>query len=149
MPPPATPSADVPAAGTVPASTWGTLGRHQLGAVAATLIDFGCMIFGVQVLGLPPTAATAIGSGFGGITNFLLGRTWIFRQHSGDVTGQALRYALVSGASAGWNALGEHIVHDREHVQYVAARALVSLAVSLLWNFPMQRWFVFREGQSP
>jgi hypothetical protein len=32
------------------------------------------------------------------------------------------------------------------HVQYVVARTLVSIAVSLIWNFPMQRRFVFREG---
>jgi putative flippase GtrA len=28
----------------------------------------------------------------------------------------------------------------------MVARVFVSIAVSLLWNFPMQRRFVFRDG---
>jgi putative flippase GtrA len=53
---------------------------------------------------------------------------------------------VVAGASACWNAVGEHLVHDVGGMQYVLARVLVSIAVSLLWNFPMQRRFVFRDG---
>ena len=104
------------------------------------------MILFVEILGLSPTAATAIGATLGGITNFTLGRAWIFRRHSGHVSGQAIRYAGVSAAGAAFNAMGEHLVHDRAHIQYVVARAMVAIAVSLLWNFPMQREFVFQEG---
>jgi putative flippase GtrA len=146
MQPPATPSAEVPA--TDAAAAWRTLGRHQIGAVAATVVDFGTMIFLVETFGLVPSLATAIGAALGGITNFSLGRAWIFRDHSGALGGQALRYGLVSAAGAGLNALGEHLVHGRVHVQYVLARALVAIAVSLLWNFPMQRGFVFQGGKA-
>lgn len=145
MPPPATPSAEARTAG---ASSWRTLGRHQAGALAATAVDFIAMIGCVEVLGLLPATATAVGATLGGLTNFSLGRTWIFRRHSGDLGRQAIRYALVSGAGAGWNALGEHLLADRAHVQYVLARALVAMAVSLCWSFPMQREFVFQEGRS-
>jgi putative flippase GtrA len=126
--------------------TWRTLGRHQLGAVVATACDFGVMILCVERLGLAPTAATAIGASVGAVVNFTMSRAWIFPRHSGHWRAQALRYALVSGASAGWNTLGEHVVNGLGHVQYVLARAVVSLAVSLAWNFPMQRRFVFRES---
>jgi putative flippase GtrA len=145
MPLPATDSAEprVVAAG----GGWRTLGRHQLGAMAATLVDFGAMILVHEKLGLSPTLATAIGAALGGITNFTLGRAWVFRNHSGPIHGQAVRYALVSAGGAGWNALGEQIVNGGAHVQYVLARALVSVAVSLLWSYPMQRRFVFREGK--
>jgi putative flippase GtrA len=53
---------------------------------------------------------------------------------------------VVAGASAGWNALGEHLMHDVVGMEYVLARVLVAIAVSLLWNFPMQRRFVFHDG---
>jgi len=129
------------------AGTWRTLGRHQIGAAVATAVDFGMMIAGVEKLGLTPVAATAIAAPLGAITNFVLGRAWIFRRHTGHWAWQATRYALVSAASAGWNTLGEHLVHDLAHVQYVAARTIVSVLVSLLWNFPMQRGWVFREGR--
>ena len=153
MPPPATPFADLPpdaAPSRVSAASasWRTLGRHQVGAFIATVVDFGTMIACVEGLGVSAVRATALGAALGGITNFALGRTWIFRRQSGQLGGQAVRYALVSAAGAGWNALGEHFLHDLAHVQYIVARAFVSLFVSLLWNYPMQRQFVFHEGRA-
>jgi putative flippase GtrA len=158
MPPPATPfaerapegdpSPERPARGPAKGVAWRTLGRHQVGSLVATAVDFGTMILCVEALGVSAVAGTALGATLGGVTNFSLGRTWIFRNHSGRLGGQALRYAVVSAAGAGWNALGEHLVHDRAHIQYILARALVSIVVSLLWNYPMQREFVFKEGRA-
>jgi putative flippase GtrA len=113
----------------------------------ATVVDFGTMIFLVEAFRLRPDVATAIGAALGGITNFTLGLAWIFRGHTGHIAAQALRYASVSAAGAALNAFGEHLVYDRAHVQYIVARALVAIAVSLMWNFPMQREFVFQEGR--
>jgi putative flippase GtrA len=152
MPLPATPSADGRTGAAVApdrgAGTWRTLGRHQLGAIAATLVDFATMIALVEGARLSPEAATPVGAVLGAVTNFTLGRAWIFRRHTGHWAAQASRYAFVSAASAGWNTLGEQLVHGMAHVQYVAARAFVSFVVSLLWNFPMQRAFVFRERRA-
>jgi putative flippase GtrA len=121
-----------------------TFVRHQLGALVATGIDFGVMIACVEGLGISPVAATAIGSTMGAVTNFSLGRSWIFQARSGGAAGQAMRYAFVAAASAAWNAFGEHLVHDLAHVRYLAARVIVAFAVGVLWNFPMHRHFVFR-----
>jgi len=143
MPERAKQSADGPGRG-----LWWTLGRHQVGAVVATGVDFAAMIALVERAGLSPVAGTVVGACLGAITNFVLGRVWVFRRHSGHWAAQASRYAVVAGASAGWNALGEHVAHDVAGVQYVLARVLVAIVVSLLWNFPMQRRFVFREGRA-
>jgi putative flippase GtrA len=126
--------------------TWRTLARHQAGAFIAAVIDFGVMILAVQRGGWTPVEATAMGASMGALANFLLGRAWIFRMQWGGFGSQAIRYGVVSVASAIANTVGEHLVHDVLHVQYVVARAFVSIAVSLTWNFPMQRHFVFREG---
>jgi putative flippase GtrA len=128
------------------AGLWSTLGRHQLGAAAATAVDFAAMILLVERFHTSPVAGTAVGATLGAAVNFVLGRVWIFRQRTGGWTGQAVRYAVVAAASAALNALGEHVVHDVAGVQYVEARVLVSFVASLLWNFPMQRRFVFHEG---
>jgi len=130
------------------AATWRTLGRHQIGAIVSTAVDFGVMVFAVERLGFSPVLATAIGATLGAVTNFTLGRSWIFRRQAGHWASQAGRYALVSWASASWNALGEFLLNNLALVPYLPARALTSLAVSLLWNFPVQRWFVFREGKT-
>jgi len=110
------------------------------------VVDFAVMIALVERFGLSPVTGTVVGASLGAITNFFFGRVWVFPRHSGHWGAQGSRYAVVAAASAGWNALGEHVVHDVAGVQYVLARVLVAIGVSLLWNFPMQRRFVFRDG---
>ncbi len=126
---------------------WWTLGRFHVGAVTATAVDFGSMITLVEVFHLSPVIATVVGASLGAVTNFLLGRMWVFRQVSEHWAAQGWRYAVVSGTSAGLNAAGEHLIHDVVHVEYVVARVAVSAAVGLLWNFPMQRRFVFPRSR--
>ncbi len=123
------------------------LGRHQIASIVSTAVDFGTMVLAVELLGLSPVTGTMAGATFGAVTNFQLGRHFTFgarRDHAGH---QALRYALVSAASAGLNALGEHGLHGVLGVQYFWARTVVAVAVSLFWNFPLQRHFVFRHGR--
>jgi putative flippase GtrA len=122
------------------------LGRHQVASVISTVVDFGVMTLAVELLHRPPVMATLAGATCGALTNFQLGRHWTFGAGDDHVAPQALRYALVSAASAALNALGEYAIHDVLAVQYFAARALVAVAVSLFWNFPLQRHFVFRQG---
>lgn len=124
---------------------WRTLGKHQLGSVVSTAVDFATMIGCVELLRLGAVLATAAGATCGGVTNFVLGRRWIFQARSAAALPQAARYAFVSAASAGWNALGEYLLHDLAKAEYVLARCIVATVVSLAWNFPMQRHFVFQS----
>jgi putative flippase GtrA len=89
-----------------------------------------------------------IGAAIGGVTNFLMGRHFTFRSRSMDVSGQALRYALVSATSLGLNALGEHLFVSFFPARYVLGRILVATTVNNVWNYPMQRFFVFAERKN-
>ncbi len=120
-----------------------TLLRHQAGAFAATALDFGVMITAVRLLGVYPTRATAIGALSGAVLNFALARAWIFDTHRGSMHAQALRYALVAMGSLLLNVAGEHLAFTILGLNYVVARLMVSLGVSILWNFPLHRSFVF------
>ena len=122
---------------------WALLARHQVGALAATAVDFGVMVALVSSGLARPWVATAFGAACGAVTNFTLGRSWIFGAGRGGPAAQAARYAVVSAVGLGLNSAGVYGVHDRLGVPYVAARAMVAIAVSLLWNFPVQRRFVF------
>ncbi len=123
------------------------LGRHQVASVIATIVDFATMVALVELLALSPVLATAAGATAGAVTNFVLNRRWVFRTLGSPVARQALRYALVSLASAGWNTLGEHVAVGVLGVQYLVGRAAVAVMVSLGWNFPLQRAFVFRSPE--
>ena len=103
------------------------------------------MIASVELLRLSPVTGTVIGAALGGVSSFFLGRHFTFRSQSKAVTSQALRYALVSATSLGLNALGEHVFITLVPSRYVLGRILVAATVNNLWNYPMQRFFVFAE----
>jgi putative flippase GtrA len=126
-----------------PRSWVALLGRHQLGGLAATLVDFAVMSAVVGLLGVNAEVGTVAGAATGAVANFLLGRHWIFHGEAGGAMGQARRYVAVSAASLVFNTLGEYVLHERGGVQYQLARVVVAVVVSVLWNFPMQRRFVF------
>jgi len=123
--------------------------RHQLGAAIATAIDFAVMIFCVSALGSAPELGTIAGASCGAVANFLLGRRWVFRPAPDSAAFQAARYALVATGSLLLNAAGEHLLAVVLGLQYVAARILVSVVVSVGWNYPLQRSFVFRAERAP
>jgi putative flippase GtrA len=120
--------------------------KHQVGALVATAIDFVVMVGVVEVLHRSAVTGTAIGAATGAVANFTLGRNWIFHAREGRAPSQALRYAMVSAASLLLNAAGVFGLATLLPVHYFAARVCTAFAVSLLWNFPMHRHFVFRTA---
>jgi len=120
------------------------LGRHQLAAFAATLVDFSSMIAFVELAGAPPPIATFASALLGGVTNFMLSRVWAYRdRHDGSVHGQAAGYAAVSLGGAALNSILLAIVMLAP-LPYVIGRAVVSIAVSLFYTYPLHTRFVFR-----
>jgi len=92
---------------------------------------------------------TVLGSALGAVTNFTLGRYWVFGTTTERTLSQAGRYAVVSATSLILNTVGEYLMHERLGLQYQLARVLVAVMVSMLWNFPMQRHFVFPRSPTP
>jgi putative flippase GtrA len=117
--------------------------RHNVAAVVTTVVDYSIMVALVELGGFGPVPATALGALAGAITNFTLGRFFTYRVRREPMVGQALRYALISGASLGWNSLGEYLFASALGLQYFVARVVTSVIVSTAWNYPMQRFYVF------
>jgi putative flippase GtrA len=125
------------------------LARHQVGSLIATALDFSTMIALVAGLHIAPGLGAMSGAAVGGSVNFMLGRRWIFLRHSDPAQDQALRYAGVSLVSLLLNGAGVHLLASVWHLQFVVARVIVALLVALLWNYPVQRRFVFKLHESP
>jgi putative flippase GtrA len=119
-----------------------SIGFHQLAAFAATLVDFAVMTALVELLAFTPPSATALGAFSGGATNFVLGRRYVFGDAGDGLARQASRYALVSFGSLLLNVAGEALLVS-PGLHYLAARIVVSFVVSLGFNYPAQRFFVF------
>ena len=117
--------------------------RHHTSAVIATAVDYLTMIMCVEAIGVGPVAATPIAAFAGAITSFTLNRRFTYKTTDVPAPRQAWKYALVSLASLGWNTGGEYLFHSRLHLEYLLARVVSSVIVSNLWNYPLQRFFVF------
>ncbi len=124
------------------------LGRHQLAAAFATLVDFAMMVALVELAHVLPPTATLISATAGGVANFVVGRLWAFRdRHRGSMLSQGARYALVCVGGAFVNASLLGALLGLVSWPYVIARAVVSLFVSLAYTYPMHTRFVFRAVQ--
>jgi putative flippase GtrA len=119
------------------------LGKHQLVAILATVVDFAVMTLFKSGFGFYAYLATGVGAVAGGILSFSLGRTWIFDASDGHVGHQGLRYGLVWVGSILLNMGGEYLMVQKLGIQYFIARIPVAIAVGLLWNYPLHRYFVF------
>lgn len=107
--------------------------------------DFLVMIACVELLHLPPVFGTAVGGAVGAVTNFWLGRHWTYHAENVDIGRQVLRYFVVALMSLGLNIVGEYLFVNRLGVHYVLGRVITAVIVSNAWNYPMQRFFVFRH----
>lgn len=117
--------------------------RHHTTAVVATAVDYAVMVVLVELAGVGPVPATAVGAFAGAVTGFIMGRHFTYRVASVPVRAQAWRYALISAASLGLNAVGEYVFFHVVGLQYLVARVVTSIIVNNAWNYPMQRFFVF------
>jgi CDP-diacylglycerol--glycerol-3-phosphate 3-phosphatidyltransferase len=125
------------------------LARHQAGAFMATVVDFGMMILLVEAGTLGPMGATAAGAACGALTNFSLSKDWVFPGSNRGDARMSARYAAVSAGSLALNTTGEALANGVLGAPYLPARLLVSAIVSVAYNFPLHRRFVFRTPRTP
>lgn len=107
---------------------------------------------------LTPFLSTAIGAFVGGIVNCLINYKFTF--HATDIPWKSVvvKFALVWVGSLLLNSYGTHLLYYlfckwdwlidmgfKPDGFFAAARLLTSLIVSLVWNFLLQRYFVFRN----
>lgn len=116
----------------------------QLAASVATVLDFGLLFTLTEVLHAWYVLATALGAALGALANFWINRQWSFAATHRGWSGQAARYAVVSTASMLLNAGGVWLVTELGHLHYAISVLIVSLAVGVAFNFPLQRHYVFR-----
>lgn len=122
-----------------------TFGKAQLSALAATLADFLTTIVLAEAAGLWYVAATFIGALTGGVLNFLTNYRWVFKPQRQQKGKMAMRYALVWCGSIGLNTLLTYLLTELSHRYFVLAKVVAAILVGVLWNYLLQRHWVFRN----
>ena len=125
----------------------GSLFRNQMAAFVATGADFFLVVALVTHTRTSPWFATIVGCVLGAVVNFSINRIWAFK--TGDpLLPQVSRYSFVSLTSALLNGGGVGILLLFPSLDYRIAWVLVRLLVALVWNYPLQRDYVFSPNHS-
>ncbi len=119
--------------------------KAQLTAQLATLVDFAISLLLHEVCHLWYVAASFIGAVSGGVTNCAANYRWVFGSDGQKKRYVAFKYLLVWVGSIILNTAGTYALTEVSGKHFIISKAIVSIAVALLWNYQMQRLFVYRN----
>jgi len=118
--------------------------RYNASAYTATFFDYGVFLFCLEILNIYYPIATFIGATTGATVAFLLGRNWTFRNKEEVITKQSMKFLAVVAGSILLNTLGVYLVTEYIGINEKISKIIVAVFVGVGYNFPMQRYFVFK-----
>ncbi len=120
--------------------------KANMASLVASLSDFLMTVLLVQWCGADVVMAAVAGTITGGIVNFLIGRHWVFRAGDERAVRQLWKYALVWTGNLLLNAGGVYLLTSHVGVHYAVSKVVTSLLVAFLYNYPLQKNFVFSNN---
>ena len=123
-----------------------TFCKAQFSAQVATVADFSMTMFLAEFCKLWYVWASFLGAVTGGIVNCIVNYRWVF-DGTNDLKKRAIafKYTLVWGGSILFNTTGTYALTEISGQYFIFAKMTVAVCVALLWNYQMQRLFVYRE----
>jgi putative flippase GtrA len=123
-----------------------TFGRATLVSIFATAVEFAVLPLLVYVASVPRPIAYAAVQILANIVTFTLYKLWAFdARHVGSTKIQFLRQCVVFGGSWVLNTILPTVL-SLYGVEAVLSFALSNVVVYLAWNYPCNRFWVFREA---
>lgn len=124
----------------------GTLTKSTVASVIATSSEFALLPLLVHVLHVRHWIAFASVQFVANTITFLLYKYWAFdAAHFGRLGNQYLRQLLVFAGSLVLNTAIPTFLADRMHLEPVLAFAISQVIVYLGWNYPGNRFWVFKR----
>ena len=119
--------------------------KAQLSAQVATVVDCAVTLFLAEVCGLWYVYATFLGALSGGIVNCALNYRWVFDAVGLKKKNVVYKYFMVWAGSILLNTAGTYLLAEASGQYFIYAKLAVSISVALLWNYQLQRLFVYRD----
>lgn len=127
-----------------------TFTKAQLSAFIGGVTDYSIMVFVTEVFHVPYTISIVIGGIIGAAVNFNLNKIWTFNTkdipYRNSINVQVLKFTLVALNSILLKTFGTYLMTKYLGVDYKISRLFIDLFVSLLFNYSLQRFWVFRKA---
>jgi len=91
--------------------------------------------------------ATFLGALSGGTFNCFFNYRWVFHATGMKKRYMVMRYMMVWSVSIALNTVGTTTLTELTHCPFVIVKAVVAAVVAILWNYQMQRTFVFHHNR--
>ena len=122
-----------------------TFGKAETSAIVASVVDFSLSFLLVQAVGTWYAQASFFGALTGGIINCYVNYQWVFDKQEQRKPYIVLKYFVVWSISILLNTSGTWFFTELSGVNFIIIKAIVAIIVAILWNYQMQRIFVFRN----
>lgn len=119
--------------------------KAQASAIIATAVDFLLSLFAYEICGINYVASSFIGALSGGIVNCVVNYRWVFGSDGQHKRYVALKYLIVWAGSIVLNTAGTYLLTELTGTYFIWSKVVVSVVVAFLWNYQMQRFFVYRN----
>lgn len=118
-------------------------GKAETSACLASVVDFGITILLAEVFNVWYAYATFVGAISGGVANCCINYRWVFHPDGLKKRWVACRYLLVWLVSIVLNTSGTYLLTEATGINFIIVKTLVACLVATLWNYQMQRTYVF------
>ena len=121
-----------------------TFAKAQIASFIASLVDYVITILCVELFGFWYVVGSSTGTIMGGMTNFSLGRHWVFRGCERERRIQLQRYFIVWMGYLLLVTSGVYLLTHLGGFNYIVSKITVTLFLAIAYNYPLQKRFVFR-----
>ena len=122
-----------------------TFCKAETSAMVASVADFGLTVLLTEVVGVWYAYAILMGAVTGAVINCCVNYRWVFSAAGLSKCGVALRYLAVWIGSIALNTTGTYLLTELTGINYIISKIVVACLVATLWNYQMQRVYVFQS----
>lgn len=119
--------------------------RAQLSAFVGGLFDFGIYSVCFKFLGISAPFSNVVSGSLGAIVNFTINRYWSFKSADNPIGQQLWKFVIVVLGSITLKSSGIYVLVDLLEMNFLLAKIIVELIVSLGFNFVLQKFWVFKK----
>jgi putative flippase GtrA len=127
--------------------------RAQISAFTGGVTDYLVMILITELFHVHYTISIAIGGVVGAIVNFSINKGWSFYStempYKNALLKQLFRFSLVVLNSIILKSSGTFVISSTWLLDYKFSRLIADLIVSVVFNYTLQRFWVFQRKKTP